>query len=37
MVNIPDLLRYEQMYQAAAQTIAVAGTLFDSILAALRR
>jgi flagellar hook-associated protein 1 FlgK len=32
-----DLLRYEQLYQAAAQTMAVAGSLFDTILAALRR
>ena len=32
-----NMLRTEQMYQAAAQTIAVAGTLFDSLLMALRR
>jgi flagellar hook-associated protein 1 FlgK len=32
-----NLLRYEQMYQAAAQTIAVADTLFNSLLAAIRR
>lgn len=32
-----NMMRTEQMYHAAAQTIAVAGTLFDSLLAALRR
>lgn len=32
-----DLLRYEQAYQAAAQTIAVADSLFQSLLAAVRR
>jgi flagellar hook-associated protein FlgK len=31
------MLRTEQMYQAAAQTIAVANSLFDSLLAVLRR
>lgn len=31
-----DLLRYEQLYQAAAQTITVANTLFDTLLAAVR-
>jgi flagellar hook-associated protein 1 FlgK len=31
-----DMLRYEQMYQAAAKTIAVADTMFNSLLAALR-
>ena len=31
-----DLLRYEQSYQAAAQLIATADTLFQSLLAALR-
>jgi flagellar hook-associated protein 1 FlgK len=31
-----DLLRYEQLYQAAAQTIAVADGLFTSLLNALR-
>jgi flagellar hook-associated protein 1 FlgK len=32
-----NLVRLEQMYQAAAQTIAVADTLFASLLAAVRR
>lgn len=32
-----NMLRTEQMYQAAAQTIAVANSLFDSLLAVLRR
>jgi flagellar hook-associated protein 1 len=32
-----NLLRYQQAYQAAAQVIAIAGTLFDSLLAATRR
>ena len=32
-----DLLRYEQQYQAAAQTITVANSLFDSLIAAIRR
>jgi flagellar hook-associated protein 1 FlgK len=32
-----DLLRYEQLYQAAAQTIAVADGLFASLLDVLRR
>jgi flagellar hook-associated protein 1 FlgK len=32
-----DLLRFEQLYQAAAQAMAVADTLFGSLLAALRR
>lgn len=32
-----DLLRYQQAYQAAAQIISVAGTVFDSLLAATRR
>ena len=31
-----DLLRYEQSYQAATQVIAVADSLFQSLLAALR-
>ncbi|MGR9106102.1 MAG: flagellar hook-associated protein FlgK [Gammaproteobacteria bacterium] len=31
-----DLLKYQQAYQAAAQVIAVAGTLFDSLLAVFR-
>lgn len=32
-----DLLRFEQAYQAAAQVIATAGTLFETILSAVRR
>lgn len=32
-----NLLRFQQAYQAAAQAIQVAGTLFDSLLAAVRR
>jgi flagellar hook-associated protein 1 FlgK len=32
-----DLLRFEQLYQAAAQTMAVADTLFSSLLNALRQ
>jgi flagellar hook-associated protein 1 FlgK len=32
-----DLLRHEQLYQAAAQTMAVAGSLFETLIAALRR
>ena len=32
-----DLLRFEQLYQAAAQTMAVADTLFNTLLVALRR
>ncbi len=32
-----DLLRYEKAYQAAAQVLATAGSLFDSVLAAVRR
>jgi flagellar hook-associated protein 1 FlgK len=32
-----DLMRFEQLYQAAAQTMAVADTLFSTLLAALRR
>jgi flagellar hook-associated protein 1 FlgK len=32
-----NLLRFEQLYQAAAQTMSVADTLFNSLLAALRR
>lgn len=32
-----DMLRFQQLYQAAAQTIAVADTLFNTLLAALRR
>ncbi len=32
-----DLLRYEQSYQAAAQVIAIADTLFQSLLSAIRR
>jgi flagellar hook-associated protein 1 FlgK len=32
-----DMLRFQQLYQAAAQTVAVADTLFNTLLAALRR
>ena len=32
-----NLLRYQQAYQAAAQVIAVAGTMFDTLLGAVRR
>ncbi|TVP83946.1 MAG: flagellar hook-associated protein FlgK [Thioalkalivibrio sp.] len=32
-----NLLRYQQAYQAAAQVIAVSGTLFDTLLGAVRR
>jgi flagellar hook-associated protein 1 FlgK len=32
-----NMVRYQQAYQAAANLIATAGTLFDSVLAALRR
>lgn len=32
-----NLLRFQQAYQAAAQAIQVAGSLFDSLLAAVRR
>jgi flagellar hook-associated protein 1 len=32
-----NLLRFQKAYQAAAQVIAIAGTLFDSLLAATRR
>jgi flagellar hook-associated protein 1 len=32
-----DLLRYQQAYQAAAQIIATAGTVFDTLLSAIRR
>lgn len=32
-----NLLRYQQAYQASAQMIAVAGSLFDTLLAAVRR
>lgn len=32
-----DLLRFQQAYQAAAQVIATAGTVFESLLAAARR
>jgi flagellar hook-associated protein FlgK len=31
------MLRYQQLYQAAAQTISVAGTLFQTLLGALQR
>jgi flagellar hook-associated protein 1 FlgK len=32
-----NLIKFQQAYQAAAQMISIAGTLFDSILAAVRR
>ncbi|MBS0002207.1 MAG: flagellar hook-associated protein FlgK [Thioalkalivibrio sp.] len=32
-----NMLRYQQAYQAAAQVIAVSGTLFDTLLGAVRR
>jgi flagellar hook-associated protein 1 FlgK len=32
-----NMLRYQQLYQAAAQTISVAGTLFQTLLGALQR
>ena len=32
-----NMIRYQQAYQAAAQMIATAGTLFDTVLAAVRR
>jgi flagellar hook-associated protein 1 FlgK len=32
-----NLIRYQQAYQAAAQVISIANTLFDSVLAATRR
>ena len=32
-----NLVRFQQAYQAAAQVISVAGTLFDTLLAAVRR
>jgi flagellar hook-associated protein 1 FlgK len=32
-----NMLRYQQLYQAAAQTISVAGSLFSTLLAALQR
>ncbi len=32
-----NMLRFQQLYQAAAQTISVAGTLFSTLLAALQR
>ena len=32
-----NLVRYQQAYQAAAQVIATANTLFDTLLAATRR
>ena len=31
------LIRYQQSYQAVAQVVAVASTLFDSLLGATRR
>lgn len=32
-----NLLRYQQAYQASAQAVSIANTLFDSLLAAVRR
>ena len=32
-----DLLRYQQAYQAAAQIIATADTMFQTLLSAVRR
>ena len=32
-----NLIRYQQAYQASAQVIAVANTLFDTLLSAVRR
>ena len=32
-----NMLKYQQLYQAAAQTISVAGSLFQTLLAALQR
>lgn len=32
-----NLIRFQQAYEASAQVIAVAGTMFDSLLAAVRR
>ena len=32
-----DLVRFQQAYQAAAQVISVANSLFDSLLSAVRR
>ena len=32
-----DLVRFQQAYQAAAQVISVANSLFDSLLGAVRR
>ena len=32
-----DLVRFQQAYQAAAQVISVANTLFDTLLSAVRR
>ena len=32
-----DLMRFQQAYQAAAQVINIANSLFDSLLAAVRR
>ncbi len=32
-----DLLRYQQAYQAAAQVVSIASTLFDALLSAVRR
>ena len=32
-----DLVRFQQAYQAAAQVISVANSLFDTLLGAVRR
>jgi flagellar hook-associated protein 1 FlgK len=32
-----NLIKYQQAYQAAAQVISVAGTLFDTLIGAVRR
>jgi flagellar hook-associated protein 1 len=32
-----NLIRFQQAFQASAQVIAVAGTLFDTLIAAVRR
>ena len=32
-----DLVKWQQAYQAAAQTIAVANTVFDALMSAVRR
>ncbi|HHH39224.1 MAG TPA: flagellar hook-associated protein FlgK, partial [Sedimenticola sp.] len=32
-----NLVKYQQAYQAAAQVISVAGTLFDTLISTVRR